>query len=215
MWCSSCARPTADNTTVPPRPKTADGSAWHPVSTAGLIALTLFTLFLLRWMATDADGYLSVIDDVNLVIHEFGHPFFSIFGEWPGWLGGTWMELIVPAAIAVVFWYQRSALSLAFAAIWFFENFHYIARYMADARTMELPLAGGGEHDWNAIFMHYGLLDKDTQIADVFYKVGYAGIAISLAFAFAVWLGQSQQRQQRQQQPELPYEQPPAPETFT
>jgi len=160
------------------------------------VALTLFTLFLLRWMVSDADGYLTILDDINLVIHEFGHPFFSIFGEWPGWLGGTWMELLVPAVIAAVFWYQRSALSLAFAGIWFFENFHYIARYMADARTMELPLAGGGEHDWNAIFLHYGVLDKDTQIADFFYKVGYVGIVLSLAFAFAVWLAQSKQREQ-------------------
>lgn len=186
---------------MPPRPKTADGSAWHPVSTIGLIALAAFTLLLLRWMATDADGYLTIIDDINLVIHEFGHPFFSIFGEWPGWFGGTWMELIVPAVIAGVFWFQRSALSLAFAGIWFFENFHYIARYMADAQVQELPLAGGGEHDWNAIFTHYGVLYKATDIASFFYKVGYAGIAISLAFAFAVWLGQSQARAERDLEP--------------
>lgn len=175
---------------MPPRPRTDDGSAWNPVSTAGLAALILFALFLLRWMATDADGYLRIVDDLNLVVHEFGHPFFSIFGEWPQWWGGTWMELLVPAMIAGVFWYQRSALSAAFAGIWFFENFHYIARYMADARTMELPLAGGGEHDWNTIFAHYGWLQHDTQIADVMYKIGYAGIVGCLVFAAVVWLQQ-------------------------
>lgn len=175
---------------MPPRPKTPDGSAWQPVSPAGLAALVVFALYLVWRMTSDSDGYLTIVDDINLVIHEFGHPFFAIFGEWPQWWGGTWMELIVPAAIAGVFWYQRSVLSFAFAGIWFFENFHYIGRYMADARTMELPLAGGGEHDWNTIFSHYGWLQHDTQIADVMYKIGYVGIAGCMAFAVVVWLGQ-------------------------
>ena len=167
-----------------------DGSTWHPVSTGGLIALILFALFLMRWMATDPDGYLSILDDVNLAIHEFGHPFFSIFGELPGWWGGTWMELIVPAVICGVFIYQRSALSAAFAGIWFFENFHYVAWYMADASTEALPLAGGGEHDWNFLFSHYGLLLQDTVIAGRVNTAGYIGIVACLVFAVAVWIGQ-------------------------
>jgi hypothetical protein len=159
-----------------------------PVNTAGLVAIILFGLFVINWMATDEDGFLTLIDSLNLVIHEFGHPFFGVFGEWPGWWGGTWMELIVPAAIAGVFWYQRSALSVAFAGIWFFENFHYIAWYMADARTQELPLAGGGEHDWAAILSHHGLLQSDTAIAANINKFGYIGIVACLCFAVAVWL---------------------------
>lgn len=182
---------------MPPRPKTEDGSAWQAVSTAGLVALICFGLFLMRWMATDPDGYLRILDDVNLAIHEFGHPFFRVFGEWPGWWGGTWMELLVPAAIAGVFWYQRSALSAAFAGIWFFENLHYIAWYMADARTEALPLAGGGEHDWNTLLDHYGLLEKDTQIAHVVNTIGYIGIVASLAFAAVVWLSQRSREPQQ------------------
>jgi hypothetical protein len=175
---------------MPPRPKTADGSAWHPVSGIGLGALVLFALWLMNWMATDNDGYLTILDDVNLVIHEFGHPFFSIFGEWPGWWGGTWMELLVPAAIAGVFWYQRSALSAAFAGIWFFENLHYIAWYIADARTQELPLAGGGEHDWTTILSHHGLLQSDTTIAHNVNKLSYIGIVVCVCLVTALWLQQ-------------------------
>lgn len=175
---------------MPERPKTQDGSAWHPVSTGGLVALVVFALFLMRWMATDPDGFLVIVDSVNLAIHEFGHPFFGIFGELPGWWGGTLMELIVPAAICGVFIYQRSALSAAFAAIWFFENFHYIAWYMADASIEALPLAGGGEHDWNFLFSHYGLLLQDTVIAAKVNAAGYIGIVASLLFAAGVWYSQ-------------------------
>lgn len=158
-----------------------------PVSGWGLIALLAFSLILARWMAKDSDGFLRIVDDIDLVIHEAGHPIFGIFGEQPMWFGGTLMELVVPAGIAIVFWYQRSALSAAFAAVWFFENFHYIGWYMADAQEMALPLAGGGEHDWNTIFTHYGVLDQYESISSTFIKIGYVGIAASLVFAVGVW----------------------------
>lgn len=179
---------------MPARPKTLNGSAWNPVSGWGLIALIAFAILLMRWMAADADGYLRVVDDINLVIHEAGHPLFGIFGELPGWWGGTLMELLVPGSIAVVFWFQRSALSLAFAAIWFFENLHYVAWYIADASIEALPLVGGGEHDWNFLLTHYGLLQQDTQIASVVDTISYVGIAGSLAFAVAAWLMQGSDR---------------------
>ena len=165
------------------------------VSGWGLVALIAFALLLMRWMATDSDGYLRIVDDINLVIHEAGHPIFGIFGEQPMWFGGTLMELVVPAGIAVAFWYQRSALSAAFAAVWFFENFHYIGWYMADAQDMALPLAGGGEHDWNTIFSHYGVLDKYEQISNAMITIGYIGIVASLLFAVGVWFVQRSQRQ--------------------
>lgn len=173
---------------MPPRPKTSDDSKWMPVSGVGLAVLLVFGLFLMRWMAHDADGFLVPVDSLNLAVHEFGHPFFSPLGHWPMVWGGTWMELIVPAALAGVFVFQRSALSAAFCGIWFFENFHYIARYMADARAMELPLAGGGEHDWNELLFHYGLLLKDTEIAAKVNAVAYVGIVVCMIFATAVWM---------------------------
>ncbi|MGK2878385.1 MAG: hypothetical protein ACSLFF_07400 [Solirubrobacterales bacterium] len=180
---------------MPPRPKTQDGSAWQPVATAGLIALIVFSLLLMRWMATDSDGYLRIIDDINLVIHEAGHPIFALFGEWPQWWGGTLMELLVPGVAAGAFIYQRSALSAAFAGVWLFENLHYIAWYMADASTEALPLIGGGEHDWNTIFTHHGWIEHDTEIAHAVNTIGYVGIVACLLFAGGVWLTQRRQRE--------------------
>ncbi|MNG33104.1 hypothetical protein D3C84_1192700 [compost metagenome] len=36
---------------------------------------------------------------------------------------------------------------------------------MADARRQELPLVGGGDHDWAYILGNWGLLSWDTTLA--------------------------------------------------
>lgn len=184
------AHSVADPVDMPPRPQRPESSYWQPISKYGLIALLLGTAWLIYLLATDEDGFLQIIDSFNLVIHEFGHPFFAIFGEEPGWWGGTWMELLVPAVIAFVFWWQRSALSFAFAGIWFFENFHYISVYIADAREQVLPLAGGGEHDWAWILGKHGLMEQDTAIAGVVETIGWIGMVAFAGFALITWLSQ-------------------------
>lgn len=175
---------------MPDRPKRPATSYWQPISSVGLAVLLAGCGWLFMLLATDEDGFLQILDSFNLVIHEFGHPFFGIFGEWPMWWGGTWMQLLVPAVIAFAFWWQRSALSLAFAGVWFFENFLNISRYIADARAQELPLVGGGEHDWTTILTHHGLLAQDTAIAATINKIGWIGMVACVGFAVFAWLSQ-------------------------
>lgn len=175
---------------MPDRPKRPANSYWRPISTTGFVALLVGCGWLLMLLATDEDGFLQILDSFNLVIHEFGHPFFGIFGEQPMWWGGTLMQLLVPAVIAFAFWWQRSALSLAFAGVWFFENFLNIGRYIADARAQELPLVGGGQHDWTTILSEHGLMAQDTAIADVVIKIGWIGMVACICFAAYAWLSQ-------------------------
>lgn len=49
---------------------------------------------------------------------------------------------------------------------------------MADARSQVLPLVGGGQHDWDAIFRQWGVLMADTRIAAWVYGIGWAGLAL-------------------------------------
>jgi hypothetical protein len=151
--------------------------------------------YLMLLLATDDDGFIQILDGFNLVVHEFGHPFFGIFGGEIGWWGGTLMQLLVPLVIAIAFIRERAALSFAIAGVWFFENFLNIARYMADARAQELPLVGGGEHDWEHIFGNNGLLAKDTAIAHVVNTIGWIGMIASVAFAIVVWYSQRGERE--------------------
>lgn len=177
------------------QPAEATQGYWRPVSTGGLIGVIAGTAYLMLLLVTDDDGFIQILDSFNLVVHEIGHPFFGIFGGELGWWGGTLMQLLVPLGIALVFARERAALSCAIACIWFFENFLNISRYMADARAGELPLVGGGEHDWEHIFGNNGLLAQDTAIASVVNTIGWIGMLASLGFAIVVWAAQRAQRE--------------------
>src|SRR5262249_54380848 len=65
---------------------------------------------------------------------------------------------------------------------WFFENWLNIARYMSDARTMELPLVGGGDHDWHTILSRWGLLEYDMRIATWIKMLAWTGIGLACAW---------------------------------
>lgn len=175
-----------------PREISRDESAyWQPISTTGLAVFIAASAWLMVLLATDKDGFLQIVDSFNLVVHEFGHPFFGVFGDTAGLWGGTIAQLLLPAIIAGVFWFQRSALSMCFAGVWFFENFLNVARYMADARAQELPLVGGGEHDWWHIFTRLGLIENDTAIASFVRTTGWIGMVAFALLAIVIWSRQS------------------------
>ena len=150
---------------------------------AALVAAGL--LFLVEW--TSEEGWVPILDSLNLVFHESGHPLFAIFGETIGFMGGTLMQLIVPLLVVSSCWYKRQTIAIGLAGVWFFENFLNIARYMADARTQELPLVGGGEHDWAFLFGQWGLLAQDTTIAGVMKTAGWIGMISCLGWIAWRW----------------------------
>jgi hypothetical protein len=53
---------------------------------------------------------------------------------------------------------------------------------------MELPLVGGGDHDWNTILGRWNLLRFDTQIARGLKVCGWVGIAVVCAWViYRAW----------------------------
>ncbi len=158
---------------------------WHPVSRPEFIGwLVFYALFLLNALL-DTDGFLF-IDHVNLLIHEAGHLLFSYLGETLMVWGGTLFQLFVPAALGVAFLFRRQLPGAAFASLIFFENFLYIATYMADARSQSLPLVsvGGGEaeHDWFFILSQLGLVQHDTTLAFFTRALGWLGMLATVAW---------------------------------
>ncbi len=167
---------------------------WKPISRLGAGAwLVLYVLFLF-YAHANAPNFLFV-DFANLAIHEAGHPLFSFFGNTVMLLGGTLLELIVPAACAIYFFFQRQPFGVAFSSFWFFENFLYIGTYMADARQDSLPLVGSETSDWLLLFGRWNLLLHDQQIGHTFRFLGWLGM-----FATMVWLAY---RAYRSAQPHL------------
>jgi hypothetical protein len=63
---------------------------------------------------------------------------------------------------------------------------------MADARKLELPLVGGGDHDWNTIFTRWEVLRYDTRIAAAVRLIGWIGIAATCAWI--IWRSRQDRR---------------------
>ena len=129
-------------------------------------------------------GFILGLDHANLLFHEAGHPIIGIFSSRLETYGGTIGQLVFPLALAVSFWRKGNALAFAAAVVWFFENWLNIARYMADARALELPLVGGGDHDWNTIFTRWNVLQYDLDIARWVNGIGWTGMLLA-----ALWVG--------------------------
>ena len=136
------------------------------------------------FLAFHPDHY-SLMDSADLPIHEAGHPLFSIFGEFIGYAGGTLMQLLVPAVFLGYFWRRRDRHAATVMLWWIAQNLWNIARYIADARIQELPLVGGGEHDWGYLLGRMGLLRQDRVIADT---VHFAGVLLFIASCLWGWI---------------------------
>lgn len=157
---------------------------WQPVSKAALIGWFVFYgVFLLHALTARGD---LLIDLVFLPIHEGGHLLFGWFGQWPGVLGGTALQLGVPLALTVYFVFQRHIPGTAFCAFFFFEQFLKTATSMADSRRQELQYVTVGEgdaiHDWFFVFSNLGLLEYDTLIGGVVQVLGWLGMLATLGW---------------------------------
>ena len=119
-------------------------------------------------------GEFRIVDNINLPIHETGHLVFAPFGEFLTVAGGTLFELIVPAVFLGYFLTRRDRHAASVALWWIAENLWYIAVYIADARAQELPLVGGGEHDWAYLLGEHGLMHRDIAIGHTVHMWGVA-----------------------------------------
>lgn len=163
---------------------------WQKIPGAALVATILFGLAV-AYFANSGSHWVFPLDHANLAFHEFGHPLFGSINWRLGVYGGTLGQLIFPLLTACVFWGRREAPSFAACAIWFFENFFNISRYMADARAHQLPLVGGMDpelaHDWTEIFVRWGLLKHDIGISRITAILGWAGVVAIVIWLAVVW----------------------------
>jgi hypothetical protein len=137
------------------------------------------------WIIRTADGY-HFLDDVDLAIHETGHLASSWGGDVITALGGTLFQLIVPVAFVGYFARRRDWHAATVPLWWLGQNGWNIARYVADARAEELPLVGGGEHDWAFLLTEWGLLARDLAIAQT-VRVGALVLMVGSA-ALGWWI---------------------------
>jgi hypothetical protein len=124
------------------------------------------------WICLRAPERYRWLDSLDLAIHETGHLLFAFDGETLAVLGGTLMQLLVPAAFMVALWRQGDRHGATIPLWWLGQNCWNISVYIRDAREQALPLVGGGEHDWAFLLGEWGLLQRDQLIGGAVYLCG-------------------------------------------
>lgn len=156
-------------------------SGFEPLPRRSLVIWLVACTAFLIYASLNASGFLF-IDHANLMIHEVGHAAFSWGGTTLHILGGTLMQLIVPFALAVLFYRRRETAAVALTTFWGFQNLLYIATYMGDARRSALPLVGADESDWTILFTQWGVLQYDTAIASWTRGIGWLGMLTTMGW---------------------------------
>jgi hypothetical protein len=175
------------------------------------LALTV-VLALLAWSAFRNEyGYIPLLSDIDLAIHEFGHMLFMPFGI--QFLGNTMMILggsLTQVAFPLVFvgyFMRRQAdgrrrdLFAAMVCLWWSGiNLLSVAIYCADSRAGQLMLIDGSTgqesdgHDWSNLLTRWGLLQHDTAIARWMRAIAFVVCVGSIVVA--VWSELQRPREQ-------------------
>lgn len=178
---------------APPEPPTSRTPSWAEQqrgTDVGIWRMTRIPALLLLGGFTISHlalrGAWVFVDHFNLLLHEAGHVFFAWAPDTLHILGGAIGQVMWPAFFAVYFWrWRREAFAAAVCVWWFGENLMNIARYMEDAIDMQLPLVGGGEHDWNTLLsgwhkLHrcYAWASRTRAFGTLFMLAGYAVMVV-------------------------------------
>ena len=118
-------------------------------------------------------GNYGLMDNIDLVIHEAGHVFFSLFGKFIYTLGGSLMQVIIPSIIALFFLRNNYRTGVQFGLLWLGQNLINISVYAADARARVLPLLGGNKagHDWHYMLGELNILEYDQTVGYFFWGI--------------------------------------------
>lgn len=118
------------------------------------------------WCAYDPSQW-HFIDNANLLIHEGGHVMFIFFGMFMYVLGGSLMQVLLPALFVIYFFQRKEYYSSALTLFWVGENLLSVSVYAGDAVKMQLQLLFGDNsiHDWNWLLIYMGQLHHTTGIA--------------------------------------------------
>ena len=188
------------------------GSSDSPPNPTELRAPTLAAL--LAWLAwsafRDELGYVPLLSDIDLAIHEFGHMLFMPFGiQFLGntmmILGGSLTQVVFPLLFVGYFFRKhedgrRLDVFAAMVCLWWSGiNLLDVSIYCADSRVGELMLLDGltgkesDGHDWNNLLTRWGLLEHDTVIAR--YMRAIAWLVCVASIIVAVWSALQQTRE--------------------
>jgi hypothetical protein len=149
-----------------------------------LVGFTIWGFYFIRGGVSWENIGGSFLHNINLPFHEFGHLFFSPFGDFMMILGGSLFQILMPLALMCVFiWKNRDNFAASIMLWWCGQNFIDISPYIQDAQYRLLPLVGGGgeeSHDWGNLLSQLESLDSAPAIASSSFSFGALLMTIGL-----------------------------------
>jgi hypothetical protein len=157
--------------------------------TTKTIIAALFSIYFL-WCAYAPENSVFM-HLVHTPIHEAGHVFFRLFGEFMGVAGGSLFQVIVPLVFFGYFIWHKKPFSASIVLFWVGSSILDVYVYANDAVVMQLPLLSGvtgsegGFHDWNYLLTETGLLNSTLLVAKI---IRFAGTLVILAAIIGAFL---------------------------
>ena len=167
-----------------------------------LAALVVWSIWFFQTDHRELYGHLpeinySIMHNINLAFHEAGHLLFMVLGNFMMVLGGSLMQLIVPAVVMMAFVFKHeNPFGGAVALWWLGQSAMDLAPYIYDARSGQLLLIGGfigrerpGSHDWTNLLGGLGMLDYGHALGTFTNVLGMAIMMLALAWgAYLLYL---------------------------
>jgi hypothetical protein len=142
---------------------------WAPVKIIKTGFLILSVVYML-YHALNPSSF-DLLDYVNLIIHEAGHLIFAFFGEFVSFTGGTFFQLLIPL-LFVIYFLRKDLYSASIVSFWLAHSLINVSVYIKDAIVMQLPLLGGGIHDWNYMLSKLNMLSLAPVLGSIVYFLG-------------------------------------------
>lgn len=128
-------------------------------------------------------GQYTLLDNIDLIIHEAGHFFFMFFGDFIQMAGGTLMQIIFPSFIAWYFFRNGYRTGVQIFIFWLGQTLINISVYAADADKMKLKLIGG-RHDWLYLLNKLGILKSADTVGYVIFTLAIIVFIVSIILPF-------------------------------
>ena len=157
-----------------------------------LLLISVWGVLLARVDYTDPES--TFMHAILIPIHEAGHVLCIAFGEFMHWAGGSLLQVLLPFAIGVAFyWKQRDPFGAAMCLWWTGASLVDLSPYIYDALYPKLTLLGGhtgesgGPHDWIYLLERFGARQSAQSLGIFTHHLGVVVMAAGVAWG-ASWL---------------------------
>jgi hypothetical protein len=132
-------------------------------------------------VVADARG-ASLLNCVNIAVHETGHVLFAQSGGTLALLGGTLLQLLLPLALAMHFTMRRDEHAASVCVWWIGQNLIVIGSMMAGTTDLALPDPWRGEQEWHLLFGQWDVILFAMQYAQLTRGLGVLVMLVSVVW---------------------------------